>query len=361
MNTPGFLQAVRRHDQQTDRWVGVQNHIRELQGFLTAEQADEAAPQVPQASQGLARRRLLDHYLDAVVQAYGPLTLPGEPAHRLSLPTQGAYTPLRLARISSGDEAASVFAGLHEHRHLILVGPRGSGKTSTINHLAAMMATAIRDSEQRFFWLGQLPGWRRGPRLPIRVALAAAVAQPAGDLLTQLWRGVGEIAATGLSDSEQLLLQETLIQTLERGQGVLLLDGLDEVPVGPQLDRAHALLVAARERFGASYLLAAHRSDGYECPAYQLNGLDCAVLAPLDRREIEAFVGRCYRELAASGTLDLVAAGRRARNLCSAISASPRMQELASLPQQLATIVVVHAQGHLLPAETIKAFWRRYS
>jgi energy-coupling factor transporter ATP-binding protein EcfA2 len=373
-----YPRVTAQHDIQAERWLKVRDHIRELNSFLSDASAsgarvslrggvhilsDEAA--APHEGQGpdaaalaAVRRELLDGYLDALIHASNQLalTLPGL-AEPIALPIglPALYTTLQLARTSNGDEQLTVFAGLRQSRHLILVGPDGAGKSTTINQLAATMASAIRAPEQHPQAQQRLDGWRRGPRLPVRVLLAQAATSP-GAPLDQLWAGVPELARPELRPDERELLRDTLVHTLDRGQGMLLIDGLDQVPA-EATDQAHAIIRAARERFSASYILVTFRSDDYDCHAYRLNEIDSAVLAPFSPRDIEAFVARWYRELAAQGRYSAEAAQQRARSLALTIRANPRLQRQAGLPQNLAAIALMHSHGGELPAGVVKQFW----
>jgi predicted NACHT family NTPase len=369
-----FPRVSAQSDLQADRWLKVRNHIRELHSFLShaetavAPRAAQPAHATPPASAASTatlqvaeeRRRLLDRYLDEMVRASSrmQLALPGVDATvELPFRLSTLYTTLALARSSDGEQPGTVFAGLRQSRHLILIGPDGAGKSTTVNQIAATMAEAIREPSRQLGLLQRLDGWGRGPRLPLRVQLADCVACEATEPLDLLWNGVAELRSLALNTWEHKLLRDTLSHTLERGQGILLLDGLDQVEAGVASERAHAVIVAARARFSASHILATFRSDDYDCHAYRLNEIDSAVLAPFSPRDVEAFIARWYRELANQGRYSAEVAQERARSLALAIRANGRLQRHAGLPQNLAAMALVHSHGADLPGATIKQFW----
>jgi hypothetical protein len=72
-----------------------------------------------------------------------------------------------------GSIATATPAGSPAQR-LMLLGAPGSGKSTLLNHLTLCLANAFladRNHGDAVLWLERLPGWSRGPVLPIRIIL----------------------------------------------------------------------------------------------------------------------------------------------------------------------------------------------
>src|SRR5690606_5942016 len=147
-------------------------------------------------------------------------------------------------------------AQLNEHRHLVLLGDPGSGKSTFVNFVTLCLAgeclgrpdvnvqlltTPLPDEDGEAHEERQ--PWQHGPLLPLRVILRDLAArglpadsqQPAD--ADDLWQFLaGERTTAGFVPYLQRELQQ-------RG-GLILLDGLDEVPAAQQRREQIKQLVA---------------------------------------------------------------------------------------------------------------------
>jgi hypothetical protein len=202
-------------------------------------------------------------------------------------------TARRELRPEHGVERLSALAVLNAEQCLALLGDPGSGKSMFVNFVALCMAGELLshpdanlavltvpvpddDTQRRRKEEPRRPQpWDHGPLIPMRVVLREFVAHgllPAGrtvDVTSDtLWRYiVGEFPET-LRSFEKPLRDELL-----NHGGLLLLDGLDEVP---EADQRRAHVKAAVERFTAPFprlhVLVTSRTHAYQRQDWKLNG-----------------------------------------------------------------------------------------
>ena len=141
-----------------------------------------------------------------------------------------------------------------------------------------------------------------------------------------LWRFiVADLESSALGDYVPHLSRELL----ERG-GLLLLDGLDEVP---EADRRRQQIKQAVEDFTATHrrcrVLVTSRTYAYQQQDWQLGGFAEAVLAPFSSGQIRRFVDRWYAHI---GVLLIV--DRHGHRVCllSVLNTFPGHVRETSLP-----------------------------
>ena len=194
--------------------------------------------------------------------------------------------------------------------------------------------------------------WKRGVLLPVRVILrdfAARGLPPPGRQATadHLWQFIcSELGSGPLSDYPDHLRNE-----LQGQGGLLLLDGLDEVP---DADQRRSQIKAAIEDFAALFphcrVLVTSRTYAYQQQEWRLRGFTETVLAPFSDSQIRHFVNRWYEHIAEVRALERSDAQGRAELLKRAIFASSRLHELAERPLLLALTASLHAwRGGTLP------------
>jgi formylglycine-generating enzyme required for sulfatase activity len=216
--------------------------------------------------------------------------------------------------------------------------------------LALLTAPLPVDDERKQKPLPQ--PWSHGPLLPVRVILRdfAARGLPAPGARAaakHLWDFIAaELEAAQLGDYAPLLLKD-----LRQSGGLLLLDGLDEVPAA---ETRRAQLKQAVEDFAASFpkcrLLVTGRTYAYQQQDWRLAGFTEAVLAPFSRGQIRQFVQRWYAHLAALRGLNAEDAQGRAALLENAIFGGERLLGLAERPLLLTLMASLHAwRGGSLP------------
>lgn len=249
-------------------------------------------------------------------------------------------------------ERQSCLSFVNRARYAALLGDPGSGKTTFANFLALCLAGEMLGLETaNLAHLGD--GWTQGALLPVRVVLRNFAAQlPAhaqqniGDLL---WDHITRTMGQSLSGFAALLKQHLL----EEG-GLLILDGLDEVPEAQQRrELVKQAVLDFRRQFPRVRILLTSRTYAYQRQQWRQPGFDEAVLAPFRSEQIESFVNKWYVHLAqVGGGLSEDEAQGRAVILKRALKSNPHLRDLASRPLLLTLMASLHSwRGGSLPAD----------
>ena len=302
---------------------------------------------------------------------------------RRDLDLAAVYTALMTQRTESAadrdrlpdraQQRLSAMAVLNAESHLALLGDPGSGKSTFVNFVALCMAGELLgrgdanltllqaalpepDADQRRQDRPSQPQpWQHGPLLPARVILREFVARglPAAGEATEvgrdlLWRFIINEVPEPLHGCDQVLQQEWL-----HSGGLLLLDGLDEVP---EADQRRAQVKAAVEEFAEVFprvrVLVTSRTYAYQRQDWKVKGFAEAVLAPFDETQIRQFVTRWYAYVGQIRNLSTDEAQGRAVLLNDAIAGNPRLYELATRPLLLTLMASLHAwRGGTLPEQ----------
>jgi formylglycine-generating enzyme required for sulfatase activity len=344
-------------------------------GPITIYNAPSTAPATAFDRATAALRR---DYLTRLMEQVGVLSLAGidpvaagkEGEARLSL--EAVYTALRT--LSPEDRESrerlearrlSALEQLNRHPRLVLLGDPGSGKSTFVQFVALCHTGEIlglpinlgllraplpqerpRDREKK----PEPQPWDHGPLLPVRVVLrdfAARGLPPPGKRVTA--RHLQEFLKKELKDSCQG--EYDLFKDLRETGGLLLFDGLDEVPEAEsRRERIRQAVEAFTQAFGKCRVLVTSRTYAYRSQGWQLSGFSETELAPFDEAQIRSFVERWYGQAAAAGRLAAGDARGRAELLLTAIQGSERLQELAERPLLLTLMASLHAwRGGSLP------------
>lgn len=254
---------------------------------------------------------------------------------------------------------------LNRETQVALLGDPGSGKSTFINFLALCLAgEALGDAEANLKVLttplpndkderGKAPPqpWAYGALLPVRVVLRDFVArglptagQPvSGDML---WRFIVAELPETLREFHKALHAEWL----EDG-GLLLLDGLDEVPEADQRrEQVKQVVTQFCAMFPKVRALVTSRTYAYQRQDWKLPGFSEAVLAPFNLGQMQRFVTRWYAYVQEAQGLVAADAQGRSVVLQTALERNPRLFELATRPLLLTLIASLHAwRGGTLP------------
>ena len=214
------------------------------------------------------------------------------------------------------EKLLSATAMLDRHSRLVLLGDPGSGKSTFVNFTAACMAGELLAHETVNLdrLTAPLPDnngndvkerqpWGLGPLLPVKVILRDFVAGLPGETaaasLEHLWEYIAEdLKSVKLEDFAPLLEEEL------RGQGgLLLLDGLDEVP---EPNHRRAQIIAMVEDLASTLpkcrLLVTSRTYAYRRQNWRIPGLAETVLAPFSPGQIRRFIEWPYLKNGDSGS-----------------------------------------------------------
>ena len=305
------------------------------------------------------------------------LTQTPEPIEPSSGRTRGGSQDA-IARFS-GEQARRLSAvdQLNRHARLVLLGGPGSGKSTFVSFVTLCLAGAqlseplmnldlltaplpvdeehARRSEDK----PERQPWAHGPLLPVRVVLrdfAARGLPPPGTAATveHLWQFLeSELAAASLADYVPYLRKEVM----DRG-GLLLLDGLDEVP---EADERRAQIKQVVAGFSGGHrkcrIMVTSRTYAYQNQDWRLPGFAEAVLEPFTRQQIRVFVDRWYEHIATVRHRNLADMQGRAELLKQRVFANERLYALAEQPLLLTLMASLHAwRGGSLPERRVELY-----
>ncbi|WP_309235397.1 NACHT domain-containing protein [Streptomyces sp. TRM64462] len=239
-----------------------------------------------------------------------------------------AYLSLEAA---SGDPAPQRVDDLLGSRPRVLLrGDAGAGKTTLVWWLAAHAAAGTLGPE-----LGELNGLVPFV-VPLRSLRARSGALPAPADLPGVARLPVDAPPDGWAG-----------RVLKAGRGLLLVDGLDEVPQDDR-EAAHTWLCALLDRFPDTRCLATVRPLAVEPGWLEPAGFEELTLLPLRDADIRAFVAAWHRaaRLDADPREDLDALER---DLVQQFERNPTLADLARTPLLAAVICALHRlrQGFL--------------
>lgn len=266
---------------------------------------------------------------------------------------------------------ASALEVLNAAPRLVLLGGPGSGKSSFANIVALTLAGEALGHPQINLALLTQPvprdddsapddktpppaqPWQHGALLPVPVLLrdfAANLPAPGtpADAET-LWAFIaGRLAPQGLADYAPHLRQHLLCHG-----GLVLLDGLDEVPdaQGRRLQIKQAVLGFAAT-FGRCRYLATSRTYAYQRQDWKLDGFAEVQLLPFGPAQMQRFISAWFGQMVALQRLSDSAGARLADALAGQVLRNPRLRELAERPLLLTLIAQLHTQsGGALPEQ----------
>lgn len=348
VQTETYIEKQEVHKQTTDPSALRAAYLNRL--FETARQLSLAGVDPKVASEAEARLNL-----EAVYTAL--LTLTPEAHEQFQ---RGAVAERETRRLSAVEQ-------LNRHSRLVLLGDPGSGKSTFVNFVTLCLAgEALRRNEANIAVLkAPLPDekdqekhkkepqpWDHETLLPVRIILrdfAARGLPEAGAEATanHLWRFIAaELETATLGDYAPHLRDELL----KKG-GLLLLDGLDEVPEAHQ---RRTQIKQTIEDFAATFrhcrILVTSRTYAYQKQDWRLPNFAQAVLASFSDGQIRRFVEHWYDHIGTLRGLHADDAKGRAELLKRAIFSSERLQALAQRPLLLTLMASLHAwRGGSLP------------
>jgi formylglycine-generating enzyme required for sulfatase activity len=238
----------------------------------------------------------------------------------------------------------SVLEAVIQERRLVLLGPSGSGKTTFLNYLGLCLAQ--HDLEPDGGWLKRLSGWpkKEAHLLPITVTLrdfARNIPVEPSQATPDLWSFI-----SGRLEAQNLNADKDLLRTaLEKGNAIVLLDGLDEIPTMEQRAKVRACVAAFDIHYPRCRLLVTCRTLTYQEPGERLEGYPFVEIAPFNKVKIDHFIAGWYGEL---DRLKVDQPMGMAARLRMAIRRA-ELQVLAANPLLLTVMALVHTHRGRLP------------
>jgi formylglycine-generating enzyme required for sulfatase activity len=254
----------------------------------------------------------------------------------------------RLARGEGGERTPLLEAIAHPQvTRFVLLGDPGSGKTTFVNYLAYALAASVALA-------APLQGM-----FPIRLVLREVAARCIPPEATKgearmLWHALqADLAALLGEKAAEVLLPHLQHRLLKQG-GMILLDGLDEVPEADR--RRRCLLEAVADLSDVlppdrSRVLVTARPYAYAAPEWRLHGFETLTLAPFNDEQVKRFVARWYQAVRPAMEWDEAIAQERGERLLEALAERPYLADLATRPLLLTLMATLHTSWGQLPQD----------
>ena len=237
---------------------------------------------------------------------------------------------------------------------IALISDIGGGKSMCMRHVARA-CVAIADGAPA------LPTdftQRWGGPLPLPILLTAHEVERALQLLattpddqrlpieSRMWQAI----EAWFRDQDLGVLLPIIQHELEQGRCLLMIDCFDEILKESAFDDVIAALNQFTLRYPSNRFVVA--CDGSDVATLSgMRGFVAYTLAPLDRSQIDAMIERWYTALAAGPYLQLSDnVSPQIVALQGLLHGNAPLDELAASPLTLALWILVHAEGHPLPA-----------
>jgi formylglycine-generating enzyme required for sulfatase activity/energy-coupling factor transporter ATP-binding protein EcfA2 len=358
----------------------------------TVENVGDGKPALRVKPKEREHREIEASYLSTVVAQCSTLPLGGRDFRDstplgLSMPLERVYIALHTteqppeARDRERDvedmaqaremKRVSALRAFIENEHLVLLGKPGSGKTTFADHMALCLAG--ERSNPGVGWTEHLTApdaaWEGPALLPVRIRLRHFAADrkclpgdtsesgQAEHLLAYVTKRLEE----GQYDAD---LPAHVLDRLERGDVLLILDGLDEVGSPARREQvAQAIRDLAQHRYPEARLLVTCRvrqyplgDDGCPTAAWALPGFHATTLADFGPEQIDAFVKAWFTVLCELKRFSEEVRDQKVKSLKDAIGVRPDLQEIAPRPILLTQMALVHDIEGELPATRVQLY-----
>jgi formylglycine-generating enzyme required for sulfatase activity/energy-coupling factor transporter ATP-binding protein EcfA2 len=242
----------------------------------------------------------------------------------------------------------SVLEAVGQHRWAVVLGDPGSGKSTFLTHLA--LCLAAHEVEQKNNWLARLPGWPGDEvkLLPILVTLREFARWLPSQHRSAEPQHVWNFLVERLNAQNLHFVTEVLQDRLDRGEVLLLFDGLDEIPTQQQRAFIRDAVIAFANRYHRCRLIVTCRTLSYQDPVLRLTDAPDFTLAPFSDEQIDRFIAAWYGELARLGSLKPEMSVGMIQRLQDAVR-RPDLRRLSSNPLLLGAMALVHTHKGQLP------------
>ncbi|MBS1968423.1 MAG: SUMF1/EgtB/PvdO family nonheme iron enzyme [Chloroflexi bacterium SZAS-1] len=251
---------------------------------------------------------------------------------------------------------------VNKNPYLILLGDPGSGKSTFMRHLAWALARHSLDQPEQ---APTLFGWPTEERvLPLLLPLRKL----SGKIATDGARPAVVSAALSAELASEYDVRDaaTLVeQALNSQATLLLLDGLDEVPlVATTQSASRAATVQAVRAFAQLYpevrIVLTCRTRAFDESLRAELGWNwhAETLAPFTLGQVRHFAAAWYAELAHCGQLDQAQSTQLEQRLVETIVASPKLQDMAGTPLLLTMMALILYNKGELPRDRPELYKR---
>ncbi len=225
-------------------------------------------------------------------------------------------------------------------KKLVLLGAPGSGKTTLMNYLALKIA------QRKLSDLGFNQNNINTNTIPIFIRIRELAQQDKIDILEY----IEEYAAKNLQVND--LPNGCFKHWLEKGDVVILLDGLDEVAQENQQVKVVEHIESFLEEFSRNHVIITSRPAGYERGYFRVDGFPHYEIQAFDDQKIKRFINQWYE----SHCDDKTEALRQTEYLEAAIARQDRIKLLARNPLLLTIIALINRVGARLPRQRYKLY-----
>ncbi|MEM7800868.1 MAG: SUMF1/EgtB/PvdO family nonheme iron enzyme [Chloroflexota bacterium] len=246
-----------------------------------------------------------------------------------------------------------------EHQQLVVIGDPGGGKSTLVRFIALCLAGELLQSHPNPPDIGldalREGGWQNGPLLPLRVILRKYAARGLG-----AGRSIWEFIGDEMRRAELTSCVAPLEVALQQDGGLLLLDGLDEVPESNRRrDALREAIIRFQRDFPQVRIVVTTRPYAYQSPEWKLPGFEEVTLLDFNEEQIETYVDLWYAEAGAiDPDLGSERAAQFATQLKREIGYGKNLRELAERPLLLALMVSIHRWrgGGALPERRVELY-----
>jgi|GEM_PF-3406263 len=286
------------------------------------------------------------------------------------------YVPPRFSWEHRGKETFWLPKALSEHKHLVVLGDPGAGKSTLVKSITYSFGKAGETALSRTF----------GKLLPIPIILR--------DYRVSQWQNYSDMLSDFIKQLDEKIRDdisvEWLLEFLRMGEAILLFDGIDEI--GKAEARRHLrdkVVVPFIGKFPQSHFILTSRIIGYEevpfdgisimhnseqaltadkrrrqrrspslagplslTTSTQLTTITRCYIAPFNNEDFEQFIVRWY----ALREEDEDKRREGIESLKRAIHANDRVKRLAGNPQLLTLMALIHRNLSVLPSGRVKLY-----
>ena len=243
----------------------------------------------------------------------------------------------RDVRIRESVEELSVVEALRDNHRMVVLGAPGSGKTTFMRYLALTFARKLSGDRLKL----------DEDRLPILITVQNIV-----DDLLKDDKTIADVLSKHVNSELQMDLPDDYFTSyLEKGECIVLFDGLDEVADVTQRGQVAEKVRRFANRYNENRYMVTSRIAGYrEIQRLPESDFKHFTIRDFDDDQIRDFARKWYQARYPSETK------KRTDDLIQAIGRSAKVRQLAVNPLMLTIIAVVHRSSAELPNERIKLY-----